>query len=136
MFLDQRLAKKVPELTIYFWVTKVLTTGMGETTSDFFVHRYNPYIVVVLGAAILALTVIWQLWLRQYNAWVYWLAVSMVAVFGTMAAGILHVHMGIPYVFSATIYAAAVTVIFALWYLSEKTLSVHSIYTRRREVFY
>ncbi len=136
MFLDQRLAKKVPELTIYFWVTKVLTTGMGETTSDFFVHRYNPYIVVVLGAAILALTVIWQLWLRQYNAWVYWLAVSMVAVFGTMAAGILHVYMGIPYVFSATIYAAAVTVIFALWYLSEKTLSVHSIYTRRRELFY
>jgi len=136
VFLDQRLAKKVPELTIYFWVTKVLTTGMGETTSDFFVHRYNPYIVVVLGAAILALTVIWQLWLRQYNAWVYWLAVSMVAVFGTMAAGILHVYMGIPYVFSATIYAAAVTVIFALWYLSEKTLSVHSIYTRRRELFY
>jgi uncharacterized membrane-anchored protein len=109
---------------------------MGETTSDFFVHRYNPYIVVVLGAAILAVTVIWQLWLKQYNAWVYWLAVSMVAVFGTMAAGILHVYMGIPYVFSATIYAAAVTVIFVLWYLSEKTLSVHSIYTRRREVFY
>jgi uncharacterized membrane-anchored protein len=85
VFLDQRLAKKVPELTIYFWVIKVLTTGMGETTSDFFVHRYNPYIVVVLGAAILAVTVIWQLWLSQYNAWVYWLAVSMVAVFGTMA---------------------------------------------------
>jgi uncharacterized membrane-anchored protein len=136
VFLDQRLAKKVPELTIYFWVTKVLTTGMGETTSDFFVHRYNPYIVVVLGAAILAVTVIWQLWLRQYNAWVYWLAVSMVAVFGTMAAGILHVYMGIPYVFSAAIYAVAVTAIFVLWYLSEKTLSVHSIYTRRREVFY
>jgi uncharacterized membrane-anchored protein len=136
VFLDQRLAKKVPELTIYFWVIKVLTTGMGETTSDFFVHRYNPYIVVVLGAAILAVTVIWQLWLRQYNPWVYWLAVSMVAVFGTMAAGILHVYMGIPYVFSATIYAVAVTVIFVLWYLSEKTLSVHSIYTRRREVFY
>ncbi len=136
MFLDKRLAKKVPELTIYFWVIKVLTTGMGETTSDFFVHRYNPYVVVVVGAAILAVTVIWQLWLTQYNAWVYWLAVSMVAVFGTMAAGILHVYMGIPYVFSASIYAAAVTVIFVLWYLSEKTLSVHSIYTRRRELFY
>ncbi len=92
--------------------------------------------MVVLGAAILAVTVIWQLWLRQYNAWVYWLAVSMVAVFGTMAAGILHVYMGIPYIFSAAIYAVAVTVIFVLWYLSEKTLSVHSINTRRREVFY
>jgi len=59
VFLDQRLTKKVPELTIYFWVIKVLTTGMGETTSDFFVHRYNPYIGAVLWAAILAVTMIW-----------------------------------------------------------------------------
>jgi uncharacterized membrane-anchored protein len=136
VFLNRRLAKKVPELTVYFWVIKVLTTGMGETTSDFFVHRYNPYVVVVAGAAVLAVTVVWQLALQKYNPWVYWLAVSMVAVFGTMAAGILHVYMGIPYVLSASIYAAAVTVIFVLWYLSERTLSVHSIYTRRREVFY
>jgi uncharacterized membrane-anchored protein len=135
-FLDQRLLKKVPELTIYFWVIKVLTTGMGETTSDFFVHRYNPYVVVVVSAAVLAVTVFWQLWWRQYNPWVYWLAVSMVAVFGTMAAGIVHVYMGVPYVLSATGYAAAVTVIYVLWFLSEKTLSVHSIYTRRREIFY
>lgn len=136
MFLDQRLLKKVPELTIYFWVIKVLTTGMGETTSDFFVHRYNPYVVVVVSAAVLAVTVFWQLWWREYNPWVYWLAVSMVAVFGTMAAGIVHVYMGVPYILSATGYAAAVTVIFVLWFLSEKTLSVHSIYTRRRELFY
>jgi uncharacterized membrane-anchored protein len=60
----------------------------------------------------------------------------MVAVFGTMAAGILHVYLGIPYIFSATIYAVSLAVIFGLWYVSEKTLSVHSIYTRRRELFY
>jgi uncharacterized membrane-anchored protein len=136
VFLDQRLAKKVPELTIYFWVIKVLTTGMGETTSDFFVHSYNPYLVVALGAAALAIAVIWQLYVRRYQPWIYWLAVSMVAVFGTMAAGILHVYLGVPYIFSATIYAVSLTVIFVLWYLSEKTLSVHSIYTRRRELFY
>jgi uncharacterized membrane-anchored protein len=136
VLLNQRLAKKVPELTVYFWVIKVLTTGMGETTSDYFVHRYDPYVVVVIGAAILGVTVIWQLWLREYNPWIYWLAVSMVAVFGTMAAGILHVYLGIPYVFSATIYAVAVTLIFVFWYLSERTLSVHSIFTRRREIFY
>jgi uncharacterized membrane-anchored protein len=136
MFLAQRLAKKVPELTIYFWVIKVLTTGMGEATSDFFVHRYNPYLVVVLGAAALAVSLVWQLYVRQYEPCPYWLAVSMVAVFGTMAAGILHVYLGVPYIFSATIYAFALTVIFVLWYLSEKTLSVHSIYTRRRELFY
>jgi uncharacterized membrane-anchored protein len=136
VFLVQRLAKKVPELTIYFWVIKVLTTGMGEATSDFFVHRYNPYLVVALGAAALAVSLIWQLYVRRYEPWVYWLAVSMVAVFGTMAAGILHVYLGVPYRFSATIYALALTVIFVLWYLVERTLSVHSIYTRRRELFY
>ena len=136
MFLAQQLSKKVPELTIYFWVIKVLTTGMGEATSDFFVHRYNPYLVVVLGAAALAISLIWQLSIRRYDAWAYWLAVSMVAVFGTMAAGILHVYLGIPYIFSATIYAVSLAVIFGLWYVSEKTLSVHSIYTRRRELFY
>jgi uncharacterized membrane-anchored protein len=136
VFLDQQLAKKVPELTIYFWVIKVLTTGMGETTSDFFVHRYNPYLVVVLGAAGLAIAVLVQLYVRRYQPWTYWLAVSMVAVFGTMAAGILHVYLGVPYIFSATIYALALTLIFVLWYLIEKTLSVHSVYTRRRELFY
>jgi uncharacterized membrane-anchored protein len=135
-FLDQPLAKKVPELTLYFWVIKVLTTGMGETTSDFFVHSYNPYLVVAMGAVALAISIVWQLYLRRYNPWIYWLAVSMVAVFGTMAAGILHVYLGVPYPISATIYAISTALIFGLWYLVEKTLSVHSIYTRRRELFY
>ncbi|HYM50847.1 MAG TPA: hypothetical protein VET65_09805 [Candidatus Limnocylindrales bacterium] len=134
--LVQPLAKKVPELTIYFWIIKVLTTGMGEATSDFFVHTFNPYLVVVLGAVGLAISLALQLSVRRYQPWLYWLAVSMVAVFGTMAAGILHVYLGVPYIFSATIYGASLAVIFVLWYLSEKTLSVHSIDTRRRELFY
>lgn len=136
MFLDQPLAKKVPELTIYFWVIKILTTGMGEATSDYFVHTYNPYVVVVLGAAALAIALVWQLYLRRYMTWAYWLTVAMVAVFGTMAAGILHVYLGVPYILSAITWGVTLTVIFALWYLSERTLSVHSIYTRRRELFY
>jgi len=136
VFLDRPLAKKVPELTVYFWVIKVLTTGMGEATSDFFVHKYDPYLVVILGAAALAISIVLQLYVRRYLAGVYWLAVSMVAVFGTMAAGILHVYLGVPYILSASIYAASLAVIFVLWYVSERTLSVHSIYTRRRELFY
>jgi uncharacterized membrane-anchored protein len=136
VFLDQPLAKKVPELTIYFWVIKILTTGMGEATSDYFVHTYNPYVVVVLGAAALAIALVWQLYLRRYMTWAYWLTVAMVAVFGTMAAGILHVYLGVPYILSAITWGVTLTVIFALWYLSERTLSVHSIYTRRRELFY
>src|SRR6202140_3706956 len=136
VFLTKQLAKKVPELTIYFWVIKVLTTGMGEATSDFFVHRYNPYLVVALGAAALAVSLIWQLYVRQYEPWVYWLSVSMVAVFGTMAAGILHVYLGVPYIFSATIYALALTVIFVLWYLVEKTLSVQNIFPPPPQLFF
>ena len=136
MILTRRLGKKVPELTVYFWIVKVLTTGMGETTSDYFVHKYDPYLVVVGGAAVLGLALAWQLALTKYNPWVYWLAVSMVAVFGTMAAGIVHVYLGVPYIWSSTLYAGSVAVIFVLWYLSERTLSVHSIYSRRREMFY
>lgn len=134
--LTRRLGKKVPELTVYFWIVKVLTTGMGEATSDYFVHKYDPYVVVFLGAAVLAASLVWQISLTRYNPWVYWLAVSMVAVFGTMAAGIVHVYLGVPYVWSSTLYAGSVAVIFALWYLSERTLSVHSIFSRRREIFY
>ncbi len=135
-WLNNPLAKKVPELTVYFWIVKVLTTGMGETTSDYFVHTYNPYVVVVVAALVLGVVVLAQLALRAYDAWAYWLAVSMVAVFGTMAAGIVHVYMGVPYQWSASAYAAATIAIFLLWWLSERTLSVHSIFTRRREIFY
>jgi uncharacterized membrane-anchored protein len=135
-FLTRRLAKKVPELTVYFWIIKVLTTGMGETTSDYFVHTYDPYLVVILAALVLVISVIVQVALTRYEAWSYWFAVSMVAVFGTMAAGIVHIYFGVPYIYSSSLYAASVVVIFVLWYLVERTLSVHSIYSRRRELFY
>jgi uncharacterized membrane-anchored protein len=134
--LTRQVAKKVPQLTVYFWVVKVLTTGMGEATSDYFVHTYDPYLVVILAALVLAASVAVQVALPRYNTWSYWFAVSMVAVFGTMAAGIVHVYLGVPYIYSSTLYAASVIVIFVLWYLSERTLSVHSIYRRRRELFY
>jgi uncharacterized membrane-anchored protein len=135
-FLTRQVAKKVPELTVYFWIIKVLTTGMGETTSDYFVHTYDPYLVVILAALVLAISVAIQVTLTKYEAWSYWFAVSMVAVFGTMAAGIVHIYFGVPYIYSSSLYAASVVVIFVLWYFVERTLSVHSIYSRRRELFY
>jgi len=134
--LTRQVAKKVPELTVYFWIVKVLTTGMGEATSDYFVHTYDPYLVVIVAFLILALSVLLQVALPRYNTWSYWFAVSMVAVFGTMAAGIVHIYFGVPYLWSSSLYAASVVVIFALWYAVERTLSVHSIYSRRRELFY
>ena len=135
-FLTRQVAKKVPELTVYFWIVKVLTTGMGEATSDYFVHTYDPYLVVILAFLILALSVLVQVALPRYNTWSYWFAVSMVAVFGTMAAGIVHIYFGVPYLWSSSLYAVSVVFIFAVWYAVERTLSVHSIYSRRRELFY
>jgi uncharacterized membrane-anchored protein len=73
---------------------------------------------------------------RGYVAWRYWLAVAMVGVFGTMAADALHVGLGVPYVASSIFYAVALTAVFATWYASERTLSIHSIHTPRRELFY
>ena len=127
---------KVPEVTAYFWITKVLTTGMGEATSDYLVHRFSPQIAVVAGFTAFVVAMVLQFSVRRYHSWVYWLAVVMVAVFGTMAADVLHAGLGIPYAVSTAFYTVVLAVIFVLWYRSEGTLSIHSIYTRRREVFY
>jgi uncharacterized membrane-anchored protein len=129
-------ARKVPEVTAEFWVTKVLTTGMGEATSDTLVHALAPVIAVALGAAGLAVALVLQFAAPRYRPWVYWFAVVMVAVFGTMAADALHIELGIPYVVSTAFFSAVLVVVFSAWYASEHTLSIHSITTPRRETFY
>ena len=131
-----RAVLKVPEVTAYFWIITLLSTAMGESTSDYLVFQISPYIAVVLGCLGLVVALLLQLWVRRYVAWIYWLAVVMVAVFGTMAADVTHVVMGIPYLVSTVFFAAALAIIFATWYASEKTLSIHSVYAGRREMFY
>ena len=132
----RRALIKVPEITIYFWIIKLLTTAMGETTSDYLVRQLNPIIAVALGGVGLAIALVLQFSVRRYVPWIYWLTVVMVAIFGTMCADVLHVGFGIPYIVSAAFFMVALAVIFVAWYVSEKTLSIHSIYTRRRELFY
>jgi uncharacterized membrane-anchored protein len=127
---------KVPEITIAFWIIKVLTTGMGEATSDFLVHRLAPPVAVVMAGVVLVAALVLQFRTRRYNVWAYWFAVVMVSVFGTMDADVLHIGLGIPYFISTTFFAVALAVVFTVWYRSERTLSIHSIVTRRREVFY
>lgn len=128
--------RKVPEITIYFWIIKLLTTAMGESSSDYLVYQINPYLAVALGGVGFAISLVLQFVVRKYVAWIYWLAVVMVAIFGTMAADVLHIVLGISYLLSATFFAISLTIIFILWYRCEKTLSIHSIVTRRRELFY
>lgn len=132
----QYAASKVPVITAYFWIIKVLSTGMGETTSDFMVRRFNPYFAVGVGAVGFVVAMALQLSARSYLTWIYWLAVGMVSVFGTMAADVTHIILGVPYLASTVAFMVILAVVLALWYASEKTLSIHSIYTRRRELFY
>jgi uncharacterized membrane-anchored protein len=132
----QQILNKVPEITAFFWITKVLTTGMGEVFSDYLVRQLNPVFAVALGGIGLAASLILQFSVRRYVVWIYWLTVVMVSIFGTMSADVLHIGLGIPYLISTTFFSMALAIIFIIWYVSEKTLSIHSIYTRRREVFY
>ncbi|HEV3048571.1 MAG TPA: hypothetical protein VGY13_14550 [Solirubrobacteraceae bacterium] len=137
--MDDKLSRtltKVPEITAFFWITKLLTTAMGEATSDFMNSALGPAIAVPLMLIGLWLALRAQLRAPSYNAWNYWLVVVMVAIFGTSAADALHVGLAIPYAVSSAFYLVVLAVVFTLWYRSEGTLSIHSIRTARREKFY
>ena len=134
--LASEVGVKVPAVTASFWIIKILTTGMGETTSDFFVRRFDPVPIVLLAAVGLLVVLLGQWLSRSYKAWLYWLAVVMVSVFGTMAADVLHIVIGVPYLASTVFFAGVLTVVLVLWRRIEGTLSIHSIHTRRRELFY
>jgi uncharacterized membrane-anchored protein len=127
---------KVPEITVGFWVAKALSTALGESTSDFLVHHIGPPAAVVVGALTLLVGLAWQFSTIRYVAWIYWFAVVMVAVSGTLAADAVHVGLGVPYIVSTLLYGVVLAAVFALWYRTEGTLSIHSINTGRRELFY
>jgi len=129
------LAAKVPEITALFWVVKILTTGMGEATSDFLANG-NVAVAGIVGVGGFCFALWLQFHVRRYYAAVYWLAAMSVAVFGTMAADGLHIALGIPYYGTVTLYAVLLAAVLTAWHRSEGTLSIHSITTRRREVFY
>jgi uncharacterized membrane-anchored protein len=128
---------KVPaRIAAIFWVIKLLTTAFGESTSDYLVHNVNPYLAVVGGFIVFVVAMVLQLRTDRYVPWVYWLAVSMVAVFGTMAADVVHIEFGVPYVASSILFAILLVAVFWSWSRTEHTLSIHSIATSRRELFY
>lgn len=127
---------KVPQIAGIFWVVKLLTTAMGEATADYLVARINPYIAVALGGVLLAVALLLQFRAPRYRPITYWFTVAMVAVFGTMAADALHVQFGVPYIGSTTGFAIILAVAFFTWQKTEGTLSIHSIHTFRREIFY
>jgi uncharacterized membrane-anchored protein len=126
---------KVPEITVVFWLLKLLTTGMGEAMSDFLGQTSVP-LAAVVGIFGMWFALRQQLRAREYRAPIYWFAVMMVAIFGTMVADGLRDGASLSYEVTTPFFAILVAVIFIAWYRSEGTLSIHSITTRRRELFY
>jgi uncharacterized membrane-anchored protein len=134
-FLPEPVAAKVPEITLAFWLIKLLTTAGGEATSDYLALGSH-----VIGAAVetglLVIGLIWQFRVRRYEAAPYWFLAYAIAIFGTGVSDTLHLTVGIPYAGTTLLWAVVLAAIFAAWYRSERTLSIHSILTRRREAFY
>jgi len=130
------LRNKVPAVTASFWLIKILTTGMGEAASDFLVRALGPIPAVAMGGLAIAAALYAQVRSSSYGKWVYWTAVAMVSVFGTMAADILHIGLGVPYLTSTIFFAAALVAIFLLWWRVERTISIASVTSGRREYFY
>lgn len=109
---------------------------MGEATSDALVETISPVIAVLLVFVVFVYALKLQFAKEKYSPGTYWFAVSMVAVFGTMAADGIHIGLGVPYIISSCFYAIALAAILFLWHKSEGTLSIHSVYTKKREAFY
>ncbi len=127
---------RVPEPTPTFWAAKAVSTALGEAASDFSIHVLPPVVAVLLGFALFAVALGVQLTRRRYAPVPYWVAVAAVGVFGTMAADVVHVVLGLPYAVSAAACAVALAAVFLLWWRAEGTLSVHAVTTARREWFY
>jgi uncharacterized membrane-anchored protein len=132
------MLNKVPEITIFFWIIKILATTVGETAADFLNTNLNlglSYTSLIMSA-LLIITLFFQFKSRQYVPRIYWLAVVLISVVGTLVTDNLVDNLGVSLEMTTIIFSIALLASFVAWYASEKTLSIHSIYTTKREVFY
>ncbi len=134
----RQMLNKVPEVTIYFWVIKILATTVGETAADFL--NVNLHLglsgTTVAMVVLLAVVLVVQFRADRYVPWVYWLAVVLISIVGTLITDNLVDNLGVPLEVTTAVFAVALAATFAAWYRSEGTLSIHTIVTSRREGFY
>ena len=132
------LLSKVPEVTIFFWIIKVLCTTVGETASDFLNVNLNFGLTgtSIIAGILLVIALILQFRAKKYTPWIYWSSVVLISVFGTLVTDNLTDAMGVPLEVSTIVFSVLLALTFAAWYAKEKTLSIHSIFTVRREAFY
>lgn len=133
------MLNKVPVIiTIYFWIIKIMATTVGETAADFINEKFNLGLTIttLIMSVLLLITLVFQFKATKYVPSLYWLTVVLISVVGTLGSDNLVDNLGIPLVTTTIIFSIAVIISFAIWYVSEKTLSIHSIHTTKREVFY
>lgn len=134
----QKLANKVPEITIFFWIIKILCTTVGETFADCINFNLNLGLTmtsVVMSIALVICLVV-QIRSKKYTPTLYWLAVVLLSIVGTLITDNLTDNLGVSLITSSIVFSVALAGTFAAWYASEKTLSIHSVRTVKREIFY
>ncbi len=132
------MLNKVPEVTIYFWLIKILCTTVGETAADYLNTNlgFGLTNTTWVAGGVLAIVLTIQFSLRRYVAGIYWSVVVVISVFGTLITDNLTDHLNVSLTATTPIFAAVLATVFATWYVVERTLSIHTIVTRRREAFY
>ena len=134
----RRLANKVPEVIVWFWVIKILCTTVGESFADYINETLGfglTNTTLLFGAALVVALVI-QFRQPRYVPWIYWLSVVLISVVGTLLTDNLTDARGVPLWLSSAIFSVLLAVVFSLWYARERTLSIHSINTTQREGWY
>jgi uncharacterized membrane-anchored protein len=134
----RRMLNKVPEVTLFFWVIKIMCTTVGETAADYFNDNlgFGLTNTTYVAGGLLAALLVWQFVLRRYVPAAYWAVVVVISVFGTLITDNMTDAHNVALTTSTPIFAAILAVVFGAWYAVERTLSIHSIVTTRREVFY
>lgn len=132
------MPNRVPRITADFWLVKLLAVTMGETAADFLAVNLGLGLAVTswIMAIILAVFIFLQFKQRRYVPWAYWAAVVLISVVGTLITDNLVDNFGVPLVTTTIVFALALAATFAIWYWSERTLSIHTVVTTRREIFY
>ena len=132
------MLNKVPEVTLYFWIIKILCTTIGETAADYLNETLGfglTKTTYVMGA-LLIIALVFQFRSKKYIPSIYWISVVLLSVVGTLITDNLTDNLGVSLVTTTTIFAIVLAIVFAIWLISEKTLSIHSIVTTKRETFY
>jgi uncharacterized membrane-anchored protein len=134
----RQMLNKVPEVTVYFWVIKVLCTTVGETASDYLSGNVGLGLTktTFITAALLIATLVFQFRSRKYVAGIYWTGIVLISIVGTQITDNLSDNYGVSLVTTTTVFSVVLAIVFGVWFVSERTLSIHTIYTTRREGFY